>query len=92
MQLLMKKPRFERSPTLNTVLMVEKIIEHYSGELDRTELWKKLPKKVMWQTYVVILNYLTENNKILIDDSGIILWTWNPKLIRMLEKRGVIKK
>ena len=47
-----------RSPTLETVLMVERTIEEYSGELNRTELWKKLPKKVMWQTYLVILNYL----------------------------------
>ena len=36
-----------RSPTLDTVLMVEKTIEDYSGEFNRTDLWKKLPKKVM---------------------------------------------
>ena len=51
-----------RSPTLGTVLMVEKTIEEYSGEVNRTELWKKLPRKVMWQTYLVVLDYLEENN------------------------------
>ena len=47
---------FVRSPTLDTVLMVEKTIDKYSGDYNRTELWKKLPKKVMWQTYLVVLD------------------------------------
>lgn len=38
---------FVRSPTLDTVLMVEGTIEENSGEYNRTELWKKLPRKVM---------------------------------------------
>lgn len=38
---------FIRSPTLDTVLMVERTIENHSGEFNRTELWKNLPKKVM---------------------------------------------
>ena len=45
------KNPFMRSPTLDTVLMVERTIEKYSGELNRRELWKRLPRKVMWQTY-----------------------------------------
>ena len=57
---------FVRSPTLDTVLMVEKTIEKYSGEYNRTNLWKNLPKKVMWQTYLVILEYLESINKIAI--------------------------
>lgn len=82
-----------RSPTLDTVLMVEKTIEKYSGEVNRTQLWKKLPKKVMWQTYVLILDYLLESNKILIDPKdGIIIWIWNPNLIKKLEKKGLIIK
>lgn len=92
MQLQMKKSSFERSPTLGTVLMVEKTIEHYSGEFNRTELWKKLPKKVMWQTYLVILDYLIENNKIVMDKSGKIVWIWNPALIRRLEAQGLLKR
>ena len=47
-----------RSPTLDTVLMVEKTIEKYSGEYNRTEIWKRLPRKVMWQTYLIIFGYL----------------------------------
>lgn len=67
-----------RSPTLQTVLMVEKTIEDFSGELNRTELWKKLPKKVMWQTYLVILDYLQSVNKIAISEDGILVYIWSP--------------
>ena len=57
MEQILEKNQFVRSPNLETVIMVEKAIEEYSGEFNRTVLWKKLPKKVMWQTYLVILNY-----------------------------------
>ena len=55
---------FARSPTLETVMMIEKTIKENSGELNKTELWKKLPRKVMWQTYSFVLDYLQEINKI----------------------------
>ena len=54
---------FVRSPTLDTVMMVERTIEENGGECNRTELWKILPKKVMWQTFLVILDYLESINK-----------------------------
>ena len=34
-----------RSPTLQTVLMVEKFIDDNSGEFKIYQLWKNLPKK-----------------------------------------------
>jgi len=71
-----------RSPTLDTVLMVEKTIEKYSGEFNKTEIWKKLPKKVMWQTYLVILDYLENINKIGIAKKGVIVYLWNPKIAK----------
>ncbi len=45
-----------RYPRLDTVIMVEKFIEDYSGEFKVYQLWKNLPKKVMYQTYKIILN------------------------------------
>ncbi len=68
-----------RSPTLQTVLMVEKTIEEFSGELSRTELWKKLPRKVMWKTYLVILDYLQSVNKIAMSEDGILVYIWSPE-------------
>ncbi len=80
-----------RSPTLGTVLMIEKTIEEYSGEFNRTEIWKKLPKKVMWQTYLTVLDYLESINKIAFDKKGTVGYIWNPKLAKILSKRSELK-
>ncbi len=79
-----------RSPTLSTVIMVERTIEEYSGEFTRTDLWKKLPRKVMWQTYLVILDYLQAINKIAIDKEEKIGYIWNPNLAKKLSLRKEI--
>ena len=55
---------FARSPTLQTVLMVEDFINGNSGEYKKTELFHKLPHKVMWQTFQVIVDYLESIHKI----------------------------
>ena len=81
---------FVRSPTLDTVLMVEKAIEGNSGEYNRTKLWKNLPRQVMWQTFIVILEYLESINKIAFDKKGKIAYIWNPKLGKMLRQKNEI--
>ena len=68
-----------RSPTLETVKMVERTIKEFNGELKKTSLWEKLPRKVQWSTYLVILDYLREINKIVITDNGILVYIWNPE-------------
>lgn len=68
-----------RSPTLETVKMVEHTIKDFNGELKKTSLWEKLPRKVQWGTYLVILDYLREINKILISHDGILIYIWNPE-------------
>ncbi len=87
---LLKNP-FVRSPTLDTVLMVEICIEKHSGDYNRTELWKSLPRKIMWQTFLVILEYLQSINKIAFDKEGKIAYIWNPNLANILRKRKEIK-
>jgi len=76
-----------RSPTLETLKMVEKTIEKYSGEFKKTQIWEKLPRKVMWSTYLTILDYLEEINHIIISDNGIITNIWNPKLAKKVHSR-----
>lgn len=90
MQIEVKKNPYVRSPTLDTVLMIEKTIDQYSGEYNRTELWKKLPKKVMWQTYLAVLDYLQDINKIAIDKTGRIAYIWNPTLAKKIAGRKEI--
>jgi len=78
------------SPTLESVIMVEKTIQKYSHEYGKYQLWKKLPRKMMYQTFQVILNYLEESGKIIIDKDGCIIWTYNPKRIKKLIKEDLV--
>ena len=79
------------SPTLESVMMVEKTIKKYSQEYGKYQLWKRLPKKMMYQTFQVIINYLEESGKILIDKKdGIVMWTWNPERIKRLKEQNLI--
>ena len=77
------------SPTLQSVIMVEKTIKKYSAEFGKYQLWKKLPKQMMYQTFQVILNYLEESGKIIIDKDGCIIWTYDPAGVRKLISQGV---
>lgn len=56
-----------RSPNLETILMVQNFIEKNSNKYKRRELWEKLPRKVMWQTFLVILEYLHSLEKVTIN-------------------------
>lgn len=68
-----------RSPTLETVGMIEEAISKYSGD-NKTKIWKNLKKKVMWQTYMLVINYLIEINKIIETEDKKIVYIWNPKV------------
>lgn len=69
--------------------MVEEAVRERSGELGKYQLWKQLPKKMMYQVFKVILDYLEHSGKIMITDKGILVWTWDPEGIRRLKKSGV---
>lgn len=77
------------SPTLESILMVEKAAKKYSGMFGKYQLWKKLPRKMMYQTFQTTLKYLQESNKIVIQ-SGKIIWIWDPEGIRKLMEKGLI--
>ena len=70
-------------PQLDTILMVEKAIQEMNYP-KKTELWKSLPKKVMYQTFCLIIDYLEQSGKIIIDKDGRIVWTWNPEMIKKI--------
>ena len=64
------------------VLMVEEFIKEHSGEYKKRALWEHLPKKMMYQTYCVIFDYLADSGKVGIDKEGKIAWVWNPELVK----------
>ena len=54
--------------------MVERYIEAHSALYKKKALWQNLPKKMRYQTFSVILNYLIYSNKVGIDKEGKIVW------------------
>ncbi len=74
-------------PNLNTILMVEDILK--KGELiTLAQLKKSLPKQVMHQTLIQILDYLQLSGKIVIGTKG-ILWVFTErKELNSLIKKG----
>ncbi len=86
----MAKLKLLHSPTLESVLTVEAAIQKHSQECGKYQLWKKLPKKMMYQTFQVILDYLEQSGKIIIDKDGCIIWTFNPERIKKLLKEDLI--
>lgn len=65
------------SPTLKTVLMVEKTLKNAETTMSVAELKEALPRKVMHSTLLQILDYLQFSGKIFIGTKGII-WVYNP--------------
>lgn len=90
-QMLKAKIRkLDRSPRLDTILMVEKAAYKYGSDKTTTQIWKLLPKKVMWTTYITILNYLEYSGKIIIDKDKTVIWIWNPRKVEELKKKGLV--
>lgn len=71
-----------RYPRLDTVLMVEEFIKSNDGEYKKRKLWESLPKKMMYQTFQVIINYLLYSRRISIDSEGKIGWIYYPEMAR----------
>lgn len=76
--LLSKKNSSARYPRLDTVLMVEKTIRKHDGEFKKKQLWESLPKKMMYQTFSIVIDYLILSRKISVDAEGKIGWIFYP--------------
>lgn len=73
-------------PQLDTILMVEKAIKESGSYPTKKELLESLPKKIQYQTFNRIIEYLESSNKIMFNGREII-WIFpdNPKLKKLLE-------
>ncbi len=74
-------------PNLETVLMVEYFIKEHDGEFKKKQLWENLPKKTMYQTFCVIIDYLLYSGKISIDAEGKIGWIYYPESVKKYKDR-----
>jgi len=87
-QVRIKKESPIHSPRLNTVLMVEDVLKEAGEVITLAEIKRKLPKKVMHQTLLQILDYLQWSGKIVIGTKG-ILWVFTErKELEDMIKRG----
>jgi len=75
--LIKKEPL--RYPRLDTVLRVEEFIKENDGEYRKKQLWEVLPKKIMYPTFSIILDYLLISGKISVDSKGKIGWIFYPE-------------
>src|SRR3989338_10713963 len=75
------------SPSLETVLIVEKYLQKYSGEYKKKTFWQHLPKKINYVTFCIIFNYLLCTGKASIDREGKIGWIWDPKGVKRYKER-----
>ena len=60
-------------PKLDSILMVERAIQESGDYPTRMELWRSLPKKMQYQTFKLILDYLERSNKIMFEE-GKVVW------------------
>ena len=74
-------------PRLDNVLMVETFIYDHSGEFKKKQLWEALPKKMMYQTFSTIIDYLLYSGKIAVDGEGKVGWIWDPEGVEKLLKK-----
>src|SRR3989344_8754392 len=61
-------------PRLDTVLMVEEAIKRAREHPTIMQLGRSLKKKVQYQTFQLILQYLLDSRKIFITKEGRIMW------------------
>jgi len=66
--------------------MVEREIHRVKGYPTKRQLWNSLPKRVQYQTFNRIVDYLVSSNKIVLNDHEIV-WVFpdNPKLKKLLQ-------
>lgn len=63
-------------PRLDTVLMVERTLKEAETAISRSELARRLPKKVMRQTLNLIVSYFEERGMVMVGKKG-VLWIHN---------------
>jgi hypothetical protein len=74
-------------PQLDTILMIERAIMDAEDYPTKMQLWRSLPRKVQYQTFKRVLDYLEASGKIIYDEDGAIVYTGvsNDKLRALVE-------
>ena len=79
-------------PRLDTILLVEQAIQNSLDYPTRMQLWKSLSKKIQYQTFKLILEYLEKSNKIMFKEDKIIwIFANSRKLNDLINNSSLIK-
>ncbi len=87
----MKNDSIIHYPRLDIVIMVENKIKSEEEWKSKRQLWLSLHKKIMYQTFNIIISYLEESGKIVIKN-GKIIWVWNPELVKKYSNSSFVLK
>jgi hypothetical protein len=81
----------KHSPNLDTIEMIEQIIEQNHNFRTLTELYNALPRGVQHATFKRVLDYLEKSNKIAYDKNGAVFWIFarNKQGLMHLEKNSI---
>lgn len=64
--------------------MVEAALFRYKSDKKLSWIWKKLPKKVMWTTFITIVDYLEYSGRIHVEKDKTVSWLWDPEGVRKI--------
>lgn len=78
------------SPTLDTVIMVEETIKKL-GACTITQLYKALPRTVIYPTLKLIISYFYAKGFVMSDKEGKIVWVYNPEIMKKYKARQDLK-
>jgi len=78
------------SPTLDTVIMVAQTIRKL-GASSITELYRALPRTVIYPTLKLIIQYFYVKGFIISDKEHKIVWVYNPRFVRKYRSRPDLK-
>ena len=88
---MMENKSIVHYPRLDTVLMVEDTLRKAEEYPSKRQLWLALEKKVMYQTFSLIISYLEDSGKI-VQRNGKIIWVWNPELVNKYSNSKLVLK
>ena len=87
-QQILKSARY---PNLQTVLMVDKFIKDNSMFYTKREIFDHLPKKMLWGTFKIIMDYLEETLRIMVEKDETVSYIWNPELLERIKDMPEIR-
>ncbi|OWP56039.1 MAG: hypothetical protein B2I17_08680 [Thermoplasmatales archaeon B_DKE] len=88
---MMEKRSILHYPRLDTIIMVEDALKKAVEYPSKRQLWLSLEKKVMYQTFNLIISYLEDSGKI-VQNNGKIIWIWNPELVSKYSNSRLVLK